>query len=96
MSGGPRALRMRKSRSTRLVSADDTRYITGSTKPHTAMMPHGSGSSMMYVSSKPVRSSTLNSSSSVCARAPAPNASEHAVSAWCPGTSLAVASASQA
>ena len=44
----------------------ETMYTSGRTRPQTTKMPHGCGSSSKYVISKPVMSSTLKSSMSVC------------------------------
>ena len=59
-------LRIRKSLRTKFVRLLATMYTRGRTRPHTTKMPQGCGSSSRYVISKPVRSSTLKSKTSVC------------------------------
>lgn len=60
-------LRMSASLKASWVIALAKMKMAGSTRPQSAMMPYGSGSSMTFVISKPVRSSTENSAPRVCA-----------------------------
>ena len=57
---------MRPSLRTRLVREEASTKTDGSTRPHTAMIPKGAGSSMNLVISKPVRSSIENNAPKTC------------------------------
>ena len=57
---------MSASLKTRFVIVFANMNRSGKTRPHSAMMPYGSGSSMSFVISNPVMSSTVKSAPRTC------------------------------